>query len=170
MPNFNLEKKNRINTFDRNRTLKKFADGFTKNSLYPQYSYNFNWLGLPIIQYPQDIVAVQEIIWEVKPDLIIETGIARGGSLILSASMLYLLEMFDKKKLKEIKRKVIGVDIDIRKHNKKAIKNHPLYKKIKLLQGSSVDRSIIKKIKSYSSKYNKIMVFLDSNHTHEHVF
>ena len=116
MPNFEKEKSIRIKNFKKNKSLLKVANKFTKESLYPLYSYNFNWLGRPIIQYPQDIIALQEIIWNVKPDLIIETGIARGGSLIFSSSMLSLLDTFQSKK---VNRKVIGIDIDIRQHNKK---------------------------------------------------
>jgi len=124
-----------------------------------EYSYHFRWLGRPIIQYPQDIVAIQEIIWEVKPDLIIETGIAHGGSLILSASILEIIG----------KGMVLGIDIDIRKHNKIAITQHPLYKRIKMIQGSSVDQSVVNKVYDLTKDKKTVMVFLDSNHTHEHV-
>ena len=144
-------------------------------STHSKYSYNFFWLGRPIIQYPQDIVAIQEIIWKVKPDLIIETGIAHGGSLILSASILTILDSIDAEK-KGVKleptksnRKVIGIDIDIRAHNKKAIEDHPLSKKIEMIEGSSIDPKIFELVKHKSKDFNNIMVFLDSNHTHEHV-
>lgn len=125
-----------------------------------QYTYNFDWLGLPIIQCPQDIVALQELIWATKPDIIVETGVARGGSLVLSASILHLLNG---------KGKVIGVDIDIRPHNRKAIETHPLAFRIELLQGSSIDDKIINQVKKHISPTDKVMVILDSNHTHEHV-
>jgi len=140
-----------------------------------KYSYNFRWQGRPIIQYPQDIVALQEIIWEVKPDLIIETGIAHGGSLIFSASMLALLEhaeaiesgtMIDPSKPA---RKVLGVDIDIREHNRAAIEAHPMSNRIDMVQGSSIDQDIIQQVKNYASDFGNILVILDSNHTHEHV-
>lgn len=124
-----------------------------------EYSYHFNWLGRPIIQYPQDIIAIQELIWEIKPDLIIETGIAHGGSLVLSASILKLLG----------KGTVLGIDIDIRKNNKNAIKNHPLHRMIKMIEGSSIDEAVIKKVYKIAEDKKKIIVILDSNHTHEHV-
>lgn len=130
-----------------------------------KYSYHFFWLGRPIIQYPQDIVALQEIIWEVKPDLIIETGIAHGGSLIFSASMLTLLEISG-----EIKKgKVLGIDIDIREHNRVEIEKHSLSSKIKMIQGSSIDEVIVKQVYDFARSHRNILVVLDSNHTHEHV-
>lgn len=130
-----------------------------------KYTYNFSWLGRPIIQFPQDIVALQEIIWEVKPELIIETGIAHGGSLIFSASMLTLLEACN-----EIEKgHVLGIDIDIRKHNKDAIKKHPMSKKITMIKGSSIEQSIIDQVHEFSKQYKRILVIFDSNHTHDHV-
>jgi len=129
------------------------------------YAYNFFWLGRPLIQIPQDLQAFQEIIWEVKPDLIIETGIAHGGSLIFSASMIALLEYCG-----EIEKgDVLGLDIDIREHNKKAIEEHPLAKKITMYQGSSIDNEIVNKVKEFAKYKKRILLFLDSNHTHEHV-
>jgi len=124
-----------------------------------EYSYHFTWLGRPIIQYPQDILAIQEIIWKIKPDLIIETGIAHGGSLILSASILELIGTGH----------VLGVDIDIHKHNKIKIEKHPLFKRITMIQGSSIDKKIINQVKKFAVGKRKIMVILDSNHTHKHV-
>ncbi len=136
-----------------------------ENSNKYNYTYNFSWLGRPIIQYPQDMIALQEIIWEVKPDMIIETGIAHGGSLIFSASMLTLLEACG-----EIENgKVLGIDIDIREHNKKAIEAHPMSKKITMFQGSSIDEEMIQKVHEFAKSGKKILVCLDSNHTHEHV-
>ncbi len=167
MPNFEKEKSIRIKNFKKNKSLLKVANKFTKESLYPLYSYNFNWLGRPIIQYPQDIIALQEIIWNVRPDLIIETGIARGGSLIFSSSMLSLLDTFQSKKAN---RKVIGIDIDIRIHNKKALEKHPFSKNIKMIEGSSIDSKVLDKVKKIAKNFKKILVFLDSNHTHEHVY
>lgn len=143
-------------------SLKWMLNAGTKGG---NYTYNFNWLGRPIIQYPQDIIALQEIIWEVKPDMIIETGIAHGGSLIFSASMLTLLEACG-----EIESgKVLGIDIDIREHNKKAIEAHPMNKKITMFQGSSIDEKMIKKVHEFAKSGKKILICLDSNHTHEHV-
>ena len=130
-----------------------------------QYSYHFEWLGRPIIQYPQDILAMQEIIWQVKPDLIIEAGIAHGGSLIFSASMLELGAACGGPQ----NAKVLGIDIDIRAHNREAILAHSMYKRISMLQGSSTDPNMIAAVKSYAGPYKNILVCLDSNHTHEHV-
>jgi cephalosporin hydroxylase len=155
--------------------LHKIASSFLTESVKTDYSYNFNWLSRPIIQYPQDIIATQEIIWKVKPDLIIETGIAHGGSLVLSASILALLDYSDAldKGLsldpKAPLRKVIGIDIDIRKHNLDALNEHPMRNRMELIEGSSIDPEIIAKVLKLSNEYNRIMLFLDSNHTHEHV-
>ena len=155
--------------------LKKTAEDFFLESAKNQYSYNFNWLARPIIQYPQDIVGFQEIVWKVKPDLIIETGIAHGGSLVLSASLLSLIDYCEAAELKKIidpnkpKRKVVGIDIDIRENNLKALKAHALRNRMKLFQGSSIDPDIINKVKKYASNSKNVMVCLDSNHSHEHV-
>jgi len=140
-----------------------------------QYSYHFDWLGRPIIQFPQDMVALQELIWQVRPDLIIETGIAHGGSLILSASMLAMLDMCDaiaqgiQMDPSQSRRKVIGVDIDIRAHNKKAIEDHPMSTRIEMIQGSSIASDVVLQVHRVAKGYQRIMVCLDSNHTHEHV-
>jgi len=139
-----------------------------------KYSYHFEWLGRPIIQYPQDIVAMQELIWYVKPDLIIETGIAHGGSLIFSASMLAQLDLCDAIEAgttldpRKSSRLVVGLDIDIRDHNRAAIEAHPMSSRIKMLQGSSVDPQIVAEVKKIAASYKRILVCLDSNHTHEH--
>jgi cephalosporin hydroxylase len=130
-----------------------------------RYVYHFEWMGRPIIQYPQDIVQFQEIVWQTKPDLIIETGIAHGGSLILSASMLALLDISPPQK----KRMVLGVDIDIRKHNREAIEAHPFANKIKMLEGSSIDENLVKEVRDFAKNFQSIMICLDSNHTHDHV-
>ena len=143
----------------------KHSSKFFLETVKNKYSYNFCWLGLPIIQYPQDVVKIQELIWKVKPDLIIETGLAKGGSLILSASILKMLDL----KYRRKKSLVIGVDIEIKKENRKKIKNHFLWNKIKLIKGSSIDERIIKKIKIKSKSFKKVMIFLDSNHSHKHV-
>ncbi len=140
------------------------------------YTLNFSWMSRPIIQYPQDIMAMQEIIWDVKPDLIIETGIAHGGSLMLSASMLALLDITEAIESgvsewnpRESKRKVLGIDIEIRPHNRAAIEAHPMYSRIQMIEGSSSDRKVIDEVHRIASSYKKIMVFLDSLHTHDHV-
>jgi len=125
-----------------------------------QYSYHFTWLGRPIIQFPQDIVAMQEIIWRVCPDIIVETGIARGGSLIFHASLLELLGG---------DRRVIGVDVDIRDHNRASIKNHPMFKRISMIEGSSVAESTVQEVFRLVGGTKRVLLILDSNHTHEHV-
>jgi len=129
------------------------------------YTYNFSWMGRPIIQYPQDILAMQELIWSIQPDLIIETGIAHGGSLIFSASMLELNAVCGGPQNAEI----LGVDIDIRDHNREAIEAHPMSKRISMIQGSSIDANIIEQVKAKAEGKQKVLVCLDSNHTHEHV-
>lgn len=140
-----------------------------------QYFHKLTWLGRPIIQVPQDTYAVQELIWNVRPDLIVETGIAHGGSMILSASILAILDYCDAvnegKQLDPLasSRKVIGIDIDIRTHNRVAIEKHPMAHKIEMIQGSSIDPDVICKIKNKASSYDRVLIFLDSNHTHEHV-
>jgi cephalosporin hydroxylase len=131
-----------------------------------KYAYNFTWLGRPIIQIPQDTMTFQEMIWEVKPDLIIETGIAHGGSLIFSASMLALLETFG---LVE-KPLVLGIDIEIRHHNRTAIEAHPASRWIKLIEGSSVEEKVISIVHETAKNKERVMVFLDSDHTHTHVY
>src|SRR5690606_23673953 len=118
---------------------------------------NFTWMGRPIIQYPQDIIAMQEIIWQVKPDLIIETGIARGGSLIFYASLLELIGE---------NGEVLGIDIDIREHNRTEIEAHKMYKRITLLEGSSTDSEILKQVREKAAEKQSVLVILDSNHTH----
>ena len=130
-----------------------------------KYCYHFEWLGRPIIQYPQDIVAVQELIWSVKPDLIIETGIAHGGSLIFSASMLELNALCGGPGA----ARVLGIDIDIRAHNRAAIEAHPLARRIHMMQGSSVAADTIAAVRQFARECRNILVCLDSNHTHEHV-
>jgi len=140
-----------------------------------KYSYHFEWLGRPIIQYPQDIIAMQEIMWQVRPDLIIETGIAHGGSLIFSASMLALLDMCEALERggsiepTNSRRKVLGIDIDIRAHNRAAIEAHPLACRIEMIQGSSVDPEVVRQVTDIAKGYQRILVSLDSNHTHDHV-
>ena len=130
-----------------------------------KYSYHFEWMGRPVIQYPQDVLALQEIIWSVKPDLIIETGIAHGGSLILSASMLELNAISGGPQ----DALVLGIDIDIRAHNRKAIEAHPMVKRISMIEGSSVAPDVIEKVRGIASGKRSVLVCLDSNHTHAHV-
>ncbi len=140
-----------------------------------KYSYHFEWQGRPIIQYPQDMVALQELIWSIKPDLVIETGIAHGGSIIFTASILALLDMCDAieagKTLdpKNSLRKVLGIDIDIRAHNYTTIEAHPMASRIKMIQGSSIAHEIVKQVHTIAENYSRVLVCLDSNHTHDHV-
>ncbi|MBG9388882.1 cephalosporin hydroxylase family protein [Caenimonas aquaedulcis] len=158
-----------------NAPLREAAAAFLQASVPAQYSYNFAWAGRPIIQYPQDMVAMQELIWRVKPDLIVETGIAHGGSLMLSASMLALIDYCEASAAgtpldpRASRRRVVGVDIDIRAHNRSAIEAHPLAHLIHMIQGSSVDAKVIDQVREASSGYRRVLVCLDSNHTHEHV-
>ena len=139
------------------------------------YAQNFTWLGRPIIQVPQDTYAIQELIWTCRPDLIIETGIAHGGSLVMSASMLAMLDYCDAVEAGTVldprasRRKVVGVDIDIRAHNRAGIEAHPMHHKIHTIEGSSVAPDVFAKVLAEAEGYDNIMVFLDSNHTHEHV-
>jgi cephalosporin hydroxylase len=156
--------------------LRTAADQFMDASTPAKYSYNFKWLGRPIIQYPQDIVSVQELIFDVKPELIIETGIAHGGSLILSASILALLDYADAVARKEPidpskpKRKVLGIDFDIRSHNRAAIEAHAMASRIEMIEGSSISPDIVAQVHQRAQSASRVMVFLDSNHTHAHVF
>jgi cephalosporin hydroxylase len=140
-----------------------------------RYSYHFDWLGRPIIQFPQDVVAMQEVIWRTRPDVIVETGIAHGGSLVMSASMLALLDLCDAAQAgavvdpARLRRRVIGVDIDIRTHNREAIERHPLSSMISMIQGSSIDPDVVGQVRSQVGGASRVMVCLDSNHTHGHV-
>lgn len=156
---FEMHNRDNIKKIGQNKELKKLSNKWLMESSLFEYSYHFRWLGRPIIQFPQDIIALQEIIWKVKPDLIIETGIARGGSLIFSASMLELIG----------NGQVLGIDIEIRKENFRKIVKHQLSKRIKMLEGSSIDKKIINQVYKIARKNKKILVILDSNHSHEHV-
>ncbi|MCX5955005.1 MAG: cephalosporin hydroxylase family protein [Cyanobacteria bacterium] len=160
---------NRARNQSKDSEITSPAAKFFERSHQLQYSYNFSWLTRPIIQYPQDIVAFQEIVSSVKPDLIIETGIAHGGSLVLSASLLCLLDVMEGLDPRKSPRKVVGVDIDIRPHNRKALDDHPLRFKMELIEGSAIDPAIINQVRSHAVGVEKILVALDSNHTHEHV-
>ncbi|QPK64920.1 cephalosporin hydroxylase family protein [Methylomonas sp. LL1] len=175
MSDFQKEVAERVSAIAANKQLSDLALEFMRATLIPKYSYNFSWQGRPIIQYPQDMTAMQELIWQIKPDLIIETGIAHGGSLIFSASMLAQLDIceaieegksFDPK---FSKRKVLGIDIDIRAHNRTAIETHPMASRIQMIQGSSIAPEIVEQVYAIAANYSRILVCLDSNHTHEHV-
>ncbi len=175
MNEFQNEVADRIAANGLDRVMIEAGQEFMRATTVTKYSYNFAVLGRPIIQYPQDMVAIQELIWDIKPDLIIETGIAHGGSLILSASMLALLDMANAIESgttinpKESRRKVLGIDIDIRAHNRAAIEAHPMASRIQMIQGSSIASEIIEEVHAIAAQYDRILVFLDSNHTHDHV-
>lgn len=175
MNSFEQEVQARIDANGKNETLKRDAKAHLLSTIEAQYSYNFSWLSRPIIQYPQDIVGMQELIWKIKPDLIIETGIAHGGSLIMSASMLALIEYCEAVEQgstldpRAPRRRVLGLDIDIRPHNRAAIEAHPMSHRIDMMQGSSVAPGIVAQVHATAKRYKKVLVCLDSNHTHEHV-
>lgn len=166
---------NNISEMAKDRDFLGLSNIWIRESIRYNYAQNFSWLGRPIIQIPQDIYALQEIIWQVKPDLIIETGIAHGGSLIMSASMLALLDYCEAAGRGETlaprasKRLVIGVDIEIRPHNREAIEAHPMAHLIEMIEGSSVAPDVVDQVKTVAKGYKKILVSLDSNHTHNHV-
>jgi len=173
---FEEQVQNNIQGLGNDLDLQALSRIWSRLSNQYRYTYNFKWMGRPIIQYPQDMTIMQELIWEVKPDLIIETGIAHGGSLIFSASMQALLDLCDATEseqtvvnLKKSKRMVLGIDIDIRTHNRSAIQAHPLASRIQMIEGSSIDSSIIDRVKSIAGSFKCVLVSLDSNHTHEHV-
>ena len=147
-----------IDSLKGDRELKAASNAWLLKTLPHRYSYNFRWMGRPIIQYPQDMIAMQEIIWDVRPDLIIETGIAHGGSLVYYASLCQLIGHGE----------VLGIDIDIRPHNREAIESHPVYGRIKLLEGSSIDEGIAGQVHAMAAG-KRVLVVLDSNHTHDHV-
>lgn len=160
-----IEVKQRLDDNGRNAELQASAAEFMRASTAPKYSYNFAWMGRPIIQYPQDIVAMQELIWQVQPDLIVETGIAHGGSLIFMASMLELNAACGGPK----DASVLGIDIDIRAHNRDAIESHPMWRRIAMIQGSSIAPEVVAQVKSHAEGRRRVLVCLDSNHTHNHV-
>lgn len=164
-----------ITALSSDSALADLTSKWIDRSALSRYSYNFEWLGRPIIQYPQDIVGLQELIWKIKPEVIVETGIAHGGSLILSASMLAMLDLCESVLQKEpcdigaSKRRVIGIDIDIRPHNRKALEAHPLASYITMIEGSSVAPQIIDAVHDVARGRTPTLVLLDSNHTHDHV-
>jgi cephalosporin hydroxylase len=156
---FFAEVNQNIEGLKEDKNIQGFSNIWLRESVRYKYSYNFTWMGRPIIQYPQDILAVQEIIWQIKPDLVIETGIAHGGSLIFYASMLELIGG----------GQVLGIDVDIRQHNRVEIEQHPMFKRITMIEGSSIDSEIVKQVYGFAKDKSKILVVLDSNHTHDHV-
>ena len=157
---FEAQQREMIKRAGDDEDLRELSLRWINTSARYSYSYNFTWLGRPIIQFPQDIVAMQEIIWQVKPDLIIETGIAHGGSLIFYASMLELIGG---------EGQVLGIDIDIREHNRVEIEKHPMFKRITMMEGSSTDEAVVGKVRELANGKKRVLVALDSNHTHNHV-
>lgn len=158
-PDYRDEKQKRIADFASDASFRELSNAWRAMALEKKYMNNFSWLGRPLIQLPMDAMAIQEVIWAVKPDLVIETGVAHGGSLILSASILEMLGHGD----------VVGVDIEIRPHNRSAIESHPLARRISLIEGSSTALDIINQVRTCAAGKEKVLVCLDSNHTHEHV-
>lgn len=172
---FEKECQDNISKYGDDKAWHEVSIQWLHRAFQQHYMYNFSWLGRPIIQAPAEIVAMQEIIWKVRPELIIETGVAHGGSLIMSASMLAFLDISDAIVAGEMidprlsRRKVLGVDIDIRAHNRAAIEAHPMASRIQMIQGSSIDSEVVEQVRRVASGYSRILVCLDSNHTHEHV-
>lgn len=172
---FKKDVKDSIDGLAKDRDLQGFSKIWLREIVGHKYTYNFEFMGRPIIQVPQDMVAMQELIWQTKPDLIIETGIAHGGSLIMSASMLSLLDYSEAIQQSTMldptapKRRVLGLDIDIRDHNRSAIETHPMSNRVDMIQGSSVAPDVIRKVHKIAQDYDRVLVCLDSNHTHDHV-
>lgn len=175
MTPFEQEVVDRLAVAQNDADLRAAGQAFVKASTPAKYSYNFFWAGRPIIQYPQDMVALQEIVWATRPDLIIETGIAHGGSLILSASLLAMLDYCDAAEAGEVidprqpRRRVLGIDIDIRAHNRAAIEAHPLADRIDMIEGSAIASEIVEQVRARAQGAGRVMLCLDSNHTHDHV-
>lgn len=175
MSEFEKEVAVRVTDNPKKPTLVAGTEAFLRASIEARYSYNFTWMGRPIIQYPQDMAAMQELIWRVRPDLIIETGIAHGGSLVFSAAMLAQLDLCDAIEAGQMldprasRRKVLGIDIDIRPHNRAAIEAHPMASRIQMIQGSSIAPEIVEQVKAVAQGFERVLVCLDSNHTHDHV-
>lgn len=172
---FEAEVKRIIDSNAASPALAEARRSWMEESIRARYSYCFRWLGRPIIQYPQDMAAMQELIWDVRPDLVIETGIAHGGSLVLSASMLALLDYCDAAAEggtidpRRPARTVLGIDIDIRQHNRAAIEAHPMASRIRMIQGSSIDPAVVAQVREAAQGKRRVLVALDSNHTHDHV-
>jgi cephalosporin hydroxylase len=157
---FSAEVEANVDRLQADGTLQALSRAWLGAVTRQRYTYNFTWLGRPVIQLPQDLLALQEIIWKVRPDLVVETGVAHGGSLIHSASLLALLGG---------DRLVVGVDVDIRAHNRREIEAHPLAGRIRLLEGSSTDPGIAAAVREHARGRRAVLVVLDSDHTHAHV-
>lgn len=142
------------------KSFKLISDLWLRSGWDTKYVYGFSWLGRPIIQLPEDIIRIQELIYQTKPDVIIETGVAHGGSLVFYASLCNAIG----------KGKVIGIDIEIRAHNKKALNAHKLKKFITLIEGSSIDEEVFSELNTHINNLDSVLVILDSNHSKEHVY
>ncbi len=157
---FYRQKRANIRALGADTDIRDLTKAWFRSVSKHRYSYHFSWLGIPIIQFPQDLIAMQEIIWSVKPDAIIETGVAHGGSLVFHASMLELIGGDGI---------VVGVDVEIRSHNRRAIEAHPLSRRIKLVEGSSIDVGTIDQVEGLLVDKKNPLVILDSNHSSAHV-
>jgi len=157
---FEAERREQIDALGRDDELRRRSVEWVMRATPNRFTYNFSWLGRPIIQFPGDMIAIQELIWSTRPDVIIETGIAHGGSIIFSASMLELLGGDGR---------VVAVDVDIRAHNREAIEAHPMSRRISMIEGSSIDRAVVEQVGSHVGAEDRVMVILDSHHSHAHV-
>lgn len=172
---FNREVCRNIDGLGDDKDLQALSRIWVREITPHKWAYNFSWLGRPAIQFPNDAWAMQELVWRIKPDLIIETGIAHGGSLVMNASLLALVDLCEAIEADEpldprvSQRKVLGIDIDIRSHNRTAIEAHPMASRIQMIEGSSVDPKVIDQVRQIAQGYQRILVCLDSNHTHAHV-
>jgi cephalosporin hydroxylase len=172
---FEDEKARRIASYRSQEHWREASLAWLREAFEQRYMYHFAWLGRPIIQIPIDMVAVQEIVWSVGPDLIVETGIAHGGSLMLSASLLALLDFCDAAVQgvacdpRRSRRRVLGIDVDIRRHNRELIEAHPLAHLVTTIEGSSIDPATVAQVRAVAAGHQRVLVILDSNHTHEHV-
>jgi len=172
---FEIEREERISSYAGETAWHAQSLDWLKAAFAHHYMYNFAWAGRPIIQLPTDMAVFQEIVWATRPDLIIETGIAHGGSLVMSASLLAMLDYCDAVENggvvdpKTARRRVLGIDIDIRAHNRDALTAHPLSAKIDMFEGSSISEEMIERVHGYARDYDRVLVCLDSNHTHDHV-
>lgn len=169
--NFDLESLKNISAMANDEPIRKASQQWIDLTAPYRYVYNWKWMGLPIIQFPADLVATQEIIWSVRPTVIVETGVARGGSLVFNASQLALLDLLQDGSSSPARsaRRCIGIDIDIRSHNREAIEMHPLAPMITLIEGSSVDEATFESVRRSIYPHDRVMVILDSDHSHEHV-
>lgn len=172
---FQAERLGRTAAYGRDAAFRALSQAWLRESMQRRYVYNFDWMGRPIIQYPQDMVALQELVWTARPDLIVETGVAHGGSVVYSASLLALLDLSEAIEQGRTidparsRRRVVGVDVDIRAHNRAALDAHPMRSRIELVEGSSIDAATVERVHALARGHERVMVLLDSMHTHDHV-